>query len=135
MTIPQLPGVTVRRAMQTLGTEWGRGLDPQIWVRIAMEKALGYTVNGLHCIITDVRFQNELDAILARGGVVYRVDRGPGATDLSHASEREQVDAAFTEQCVTVRNDGTLERLRAAAVAIASKIANNQHGGGYDESQ
>jgi hypothetical protein len=60
-----LAGKTPRFAMQTLGTEWGRDLiGKNFWVGTAMRRA-----GGQPSVITDVRFHNELDAVVEAGGV------------------------------------------------------------------
>jgi len=60
-----LGGKTPRFAMQTLGTEWGRDLiGKNFWVGTAMKKAAGKPT-----VITDVRFHNELEAVVEAGGV------------------------------------------------------------------
>lgn len=68
--------VSPRRLLQTLGTEWGRQtIHPEIWVLSTfrwIEKSEAPLV-----VITDVRFPNEAEAVRARGGVVWRVNR-PG---------------------------------------------------------
>lgn len=54
-----------RQAAQTLGTEWGRALDPNIWVKIATQRMRRA---GDKYVIADVRFENEAAAIRAAGG-------------------------------------------------------------------
>lgn len=75
--LPGFPeGITARVALQTLGTEWGRNLDSDIWVRAAMREAeyfLGWPDSKV--IFDDVRFANEAVAIRNAGGKVYRVSR------------------------------------------------------------
>lgn len=79
-----MPGVTPRRMMQTLGTEWGRNLvDPELWVASAFAR------NPTGAILSDVRFRDEARAIRDDHGVVIRVSRPgfePGRD--THASER-----------------------------------------------
>lgn len=67
---PRWDGLTPRKALQTLGTEWGRTMHPDAWIRrlIAEWSLLGDSV-----VVPDVRFQNELEAIRAAGGHVIRV--------------------------------------------------------------
>ena len=68
-----LDGVTPRQMMQTVGTEWGRQMiHPEIWLR-----SLFARIPPQGAIISDVRFPNEAQAILDRGGIVFRVNR-PG---------------------------------------------------------
>jgi hypothetical protein len=60
----QMCGVTLtpRYMLQTLGTEFGRTIDPDIWAKIAMTKAKAKLVSGAAdlVIITDGRFKNEV---------------------------------------------------------------------------
>lgn len=77
-----LDGITPRHMMQTIGTEWGRSMiHGELWVRSLLQRLAGGGV------ISDVRFPNEAEEILKRGGVVIRVDRaGAGQRD-GHVSE------------------------------------------------
>ena len=85
-------GYSPRKLAQTLGTEWGReALDENFWVRIAMAEAENFRFDypTWDLAITDCRFENEADAIRARGGVIWHVVR-PGdadATKSEHSSE------------------------------------------------
>lgn len=78
--------VTPRRAMQTLGTDWGRDMiHPDFWVRVASRKLAG--AKG-HVVVEDVRFDNEAKMIRLLGGRIVKIERH-GHTGLSeaHASE------------------------------------------------
>ena len=58
---------TIRRAMQTLGTEWGRNLIGQdIWVN-ALERRIKSTGASV-ILIPDVRFDSEAEMIFKNGG-------------------------------------------------------------------
>jgi len=58
-----------RFAMQTLGTEWGRNLiAPDLWVGTAIRRA-----GDRDTVITDVRFPNEMAAVVAAGGVCFGI--------------------------------------------------------------
>jgi hypothetical protein len=59
-----------RQAAQTLGTEWGRSLDPDLWVKLTMNRVLHWPG---HCVFTDVRFENEAAAIRRVGGHIWHV--------------------------------------------------------------
>lgn len=77
---------TWREAAQTLGTEWGRSLDENIWVKLTMTSL----EDGKNYVFSDVRFDNEAEAILCKNGVVVQMngraaDLGQSAT---HASEQ-----------------------------------------------
>lgn len=55
---------TWREAAQTLGTEWGRSLDENIWVKLTMASL----EDGKNYVFSDVRFDNEAEAIYEAGG-------------------------------------------------------------------
>jgi hypothetical protein len=79
-----LGGQSPRYAMQKLGTEWGRGeMKDSLWVDILMNARTQFEA----VVVTDVRFPNEVEAIKAAGGEVYRINRpGLPAADC-HLSE------------------------------------------------
>lgn len=86
---PLLGGKTPRMAMQTLGTEWGRGLiDPGLWLNAAKARAHRVLDDGGVPVFDDVRFDNEARMIRHLGGLVIGVVR-PGQPQLApaHASE------------------------------------------------
>lgn len=89
--IPGL-GVSYRRMAQTLGTEWGRALHPDIWLRLAavfIDSCVDADTTNTHFVISDVRFPNEAAWVRERGGAIWRVVR-PGVDPVSaHASEAE----------------------------------------------
>lgn len=110
-------GVSSRRLLQTLGTEWGRILiNENLWVNHlddelkSIESRLG--LNGL--VISDVRFQNEVDFVHNMGGEVWRVGRpnNPYVIGSQHESEKFE----FEVDDVVV-NSGTLHDLRAAVMS------------------
>lgn len=77
---------TWREAAQTLGTEWGRSLDENIWVKLTMASL----EEGKNYVLSDVRFDNEARAIYEAGGsnillLGRSVDLGNNST---HASEQ-----------------------------------------------
>lgn len=105
-------GISGRRLMQTLGTEWGRTLDPDLWVRTAA------ITLGLHdmpnstpihdrIVITDVRFPNEAAWIESLGGRVVRVTR-PAPEVAAHVSEQHINQLPCT---LAIDNTGTLADL------------------------
>lgn len=114
--------LTPREALQQLGTEWGRACYPEVWVEYGIRRAKALLRPDLErwggvslVIVTDVRFQNEADAIRAAGGKVLRVTRPGCGTSDSHASEAE---AATMDVDLEIPNDGTLDDLK-KALALA----------------
>jgi len=104
--IPAL-GVSPRRMMQTLGTEWGRQLiNPDLWIIMAHQRLLQ---NGPGMVIPDVRFENEAAWIRKHGGWIIHVIRPEAKAVEAHASEDgiEILDAD-----AQLFNSGTLEELQ-----------------------
>lgn len=112
---PWLSGVTPRRAMQTLGTEWGRNcISENFWVDALLRL---YKELRDPAVVSDVRFANEVEAIHRAGGVVYRVDSGgrvPRNALSGHVSE--QVKTLKIDGIID--NSGTIERLHTKVEAL-----------------
>ena len=112
-------GLTPRYIMQKVGTEVGREIHPDVWVR-TLERAIlddelderryewedwaeheiGSQPNcpTRHWVIDDVRFPNEAAMIAKFTGFVWRVDAGkrlPESAD-THASETQVIPAFST---------------------------------------
>jgi hypothetical protein len=128
---PFLGDKTPRQAMQTLGTEWGRGcIASDLWVVTLQRRAWQCRIKRENVVVSDVRFPNECAAIHEMGGVVYRVDAGdrvPSNEFSNHASETE-VDALSVDGIID--NSGDLAQLRpivddvvAVTGAVHHKIA------------
>lgn len=99
-------GYEIRKLLQRLGTEAGRELlGDSIWV----DAALGSLDQDKRYVVTDVRFPNEAQAIIDRGGEVWRVSRvGVGPAN-DHPSETSLDDWPFH---AFIHNDGTVSDLR-----------------------
>lgn len=83
-----LCGKTPRQAMQTLGTEWGRNMiGGDLWVNAWTNRVASILRNGGRVVVDDCRFPNELDAVLALGGVAVRIHRPDRAQVNQHCSE------------------------------------------------
>src|ERR1019366_2465488 len=98
-------------ALQRLGTEWGRDSYPGTWTEYALRVARsllkryvineaiwrydaqrglykngvgydpGYPATPAGVVISDVRFLNEVDAIRAAGGLVWKIERPTAGLD------------------------------------------------------
>lgn len=120
--IPAL-GVSYRHMAQTLGTEWGRSLQGDFWLRLAgayMADILDQGFEPCRFVISDVRFQNEADWVRARGGVIWRVERTSAAPVRAHASELE-ISGLTCDR--VIKNNGSLCELGTAVdEALASTL-------------
>lgn len=125
--------LTPRHALQQLGTEWGRACYENVWIDCALRDAarvldpnLSVTsvnyysakagpifVGGFPqpkgVVISDCRFPNEVKAIHAAGGVVWKTTHGSGLAGAAgqHESERH-IDSLEVDAVVP---DGALEAL------------------------
>lgn len=105
----------VRRLLQKFGTEAGRKIHgDDCWIDLLFRS----WDNETSLVITDCRFNNEAEAVRARGGLVVRIDR-PGLEPLpgGHASEAG-VSPALVD--IVVFNDGPVGKLHASMQYVAS---------------
>ena len=73
-----------RDAAQKLGTEWGRSLDTNIWVKLTMQSLDPFK----KYVISDVRFDNEAEAVRKSGCLIHLTGREIDMGALSnHPSE------------------------------------------------
>jgi len=102
---PLLAGKTPRYAMQTIGTEWGRGIiHPDLWVGAWEARA----ANDNLVVAEDVRFPNEEAAIRRLGGWVIGVERPGREVGSGHPSENQPISPDLW-----LRNDGDVPALLA----------------------
>lgn len=105
-----------RRFLQRLGVAM-RDAQPGIWVHIGMAKAAEIRADGRHVVITDVRFEDEAQAIRDAGGLVVRIDRPGGTADGDGGHVSEQVERLDVD--VIILNDATVTDLDAKIGRIA----------------
>lgn len=78
-------GKTLRHAMQTIGTEWGRQMMcDDLWVRAWEREVASLPM----CVVDDVRFANECETIRRLGGHIVRLKREGAGIGTAHASEQ-----------------------------------------------
>ena len=83
-----LQGKSVRFAMQTLGTEWGRNIiGPDFWTHIGIKRA--YKSRSEVVVFDDARFPNEADAITQSGGRIFNIERPEVTKNATDAHESE----------------------------------------------
>ena len=98
----------IRRYLQALGTEAGRRvLSDTLWVDHAMARAADMN----RCVIADMRFKNEAQAVRDAGGLTIRITRPGVEAANDHISEHDLDDWRFS---AVIENDGTIEHLRMA---------------------
>jgi hypothetical protein len=92
--VEKLGGFTPRRLLQTLGTDWGRSMDPEFWLRIWLNDALQASWSARGIVVDDVRFLNEASFLRRETGariisIVTPHESPLGSVEAAHASERE----------------------------------------------
>jgi len=88
--------ISPRLALQTLGTDWGRGLNDRIWIEGAFARLK--LASAQFGVISDGRFANEVLLSRSRGALAVRLTRGLNASADPHPSEaemRSMVDHSF----------------------------------------
>lgn len=71
----KLGGVTPRRAMQTLGTEWGRTCMGNIWNSLLSQRIVALIEENprVRIVVEDVRFPDQADTVRVFEGEIWRV--------------------------------------------------------------
>lgn len=106
-------GINVRKMMQTLGTEWGRGLDEDIWIK-ALKK---HNPEGNY-VITDVRMENEADFVRDNGGFIIHV-KGRGGIEGNHESEQ---GIEFKKGDIFIFNNSDLHNLESQVSEVVINL-------------
>lgn len=140
-----LPTNTVRYVLQTLGTEWGRANDPDIWIDIAIKNAEKVLAGASYraatgidlcpsppsykdfVIITDGRFRNEVLAVRKLGGIVIKIVNPDEKSTSTHASETEQDSIPEHWFDLVFYNDKTagLDRLHDQVLDMSNRLKGN----------
>ena len=94
-------GFSPRLAMQRFGTEFGRDLKDDIWLKFA-DRALA--LNG-RLVISDCRFENEAKWVRDNGGVVIQLFPTPSADHRPVAPHRSEGGIQFNDETIYVFND------------------------------
>lgn len=104
-------GIRPREAFQKIGTDFGREIIHKLFPRLLIEKEELWISIFLrnacknNLVITDVRFQNEADAIKKAGGIIIFLDSDFSIKD-NHKSEKINVKYDYL-----IRNDEKKEDL------------------------
>lgn len=108
-------GISGRQFMQRFGTDimrknsclLGEGID-NIWIKAVRCKMEHANNKGKNLVISDGRFEDEIDAVRKYGGVVVKLTREANAYESTHESEKNfdriRYDYEYT-------NGGTKEEL------------------------
>lgn len=128
--LAEFGGKSGRDMMQTLMTEWGRGMVANdLWIRVGSRQMLDMVQRGVFVVVDDIRFDNEAEVIADLGGTIIEIHRpwtvtklANGGSELTrpwytsnlHASERGILGDWIDRY---LGNDGTIADLHAHACA------------------
>lgn len=123
-------GITPRQAMQVVGTDLMRhelerrlGINA-LWVKRMDQCLTAAAARGLHVIVEDVRFPDEVACIQRHGGKIVHVTRSSSDTTslpLSVVHESESYVGTLPCEVVLV-NSGSLDDLREKALALRTQL-------------
>lgn len=118
-----LPKTKDRKLLQWLGTDWGRGIDENIWLNLWRKDTRSYLLkfaeNKLGVVIADdVRFNNEAQLIREMGGAIINIEaddetrksRAPETFQGTSHSSESGIDPALVT--ASIYNTGDIFDLR-----------------------
>ena len=104
-------GKSPRQLAQTLGTEWGRQMvDHALWTKLMLRRWDHVKqLSEPRLCVTDVRFDDEAEAIKLRGGRIIHIVRDNAPAVNPHVSELG-IDGKYIDH--RILNTGTLQELK-----------------------
>jgi len=118
------------KLLQFLGTEWGRSIDTDIWVKacladISLHEISPFFDKSENIFLTDARFTNEADALKKDGFLLVRIERsalnrGDIGRDPNHPSEIDLDN--YTGWDYVIDNNGTLEEFHSKIDELYNEI-------------
>jgi hypothetical protein len=112
-------GMTTRRVMETLGTDWGRQMVREdLWTMIMSKKIERLMHQGHSVLVEDVRFPNEYGLLSRFQATLVKVIR-PGARGGTKGYEGQLDHFDFDH---VIDNTGTLDELRSKALSLVQEV-------------
>lgn len=117
-------GKSPRELLQTLGSEWGRGLvHRELWLRVArqnLDNLAECHQQALGIVISDVRYEDEAAFVRQRGGVLVHILRPDAPPVRAHATE---AGLAIGDDDLVIHNDGDLAEFRQRVRETVQRVA------------
>lgn len=116
-------GITVREALQRMGTEAMKGeFGEDFWV-IRWAKDYAKIMNRCSVVVTDVRVDHEADVLRSEGAVIVHLSRpGEGLSGSAAAHSSERGIRFDPRHDLRIENNGTVEDLYDKAHALVAFI-------------
>lgn len=139
-------GITYRKLMQTLGTEWGREqVNPNLWVNLVHKRWMRHVNDGTTgMVLSDVRFDSEAEWLIYQGGLLIEVLRpqaGLGkpqlsawgrlrrwasfAADWSPGEHISEAGVSPQWERITIHNNGSLRDLEEQVRRVVWRLRNH----------
>ena len=97
-----------REYLRLVGQSLKSALGSDVWIRVMDTRV--FTFNTKNCVITDVRFRNELDYVKEKGAFLIKIERD-GCEGDDDVSETEMDGFKDEEFDLIIKNNGTREEL------------------------
>lgn len=122
--IPCWDELTLRRAMQLLGTEAMRGtFGDDFWIRRLRRDVYGRRM----VVISDVRFDNEAEAIRRWGGAIIEVRRDGAGLEAEAGAHSSEQGVSPELVHLTLENNSTLAMLQINTEKAFTRLADAMH--------
>lgn len=80
-------GLSPRNILQKFGSEVGREIYRDIWIKCLERKIQHLLDNKINIVISDLRFNNEAEWIQSKGGLIVALERPQTEVNDTHISE------------------------------------------------
>lgn len=100
-------GFSPREFYQKFGMFCRESLRDDVWILLASM----FVESHENVIVPDVRFQNEYDFIVSRGGVVMHIIR-PGQAQIEHSSHASEQGLPSNLNLIQIINDASVDTLK-----------------------
>jgi len=110
-TVAGFPIEKDRKFLQFVGTEWGRSIDKNVWIKRVMKKV----PEDENAFISDLRFDNEFQALKDNDWICVKLVRNvenevrKGTGSVSHISENSLDNIQNENWDYIIENNGTLK--------------------------
>lgn len=116
--------ITVRELLNKIGTDFGRSLNPNIWIDVFNENFLRfqkqYEKEQSLLIVSDVRYENEMKYVMDNDFYTIKIERTTNY-NINHSSETEQ-ESFTTYFDRKINNNKNLEYLENQANFIINSL-------------
>ena len=118
-----------RRFLQLVGTDWGRSLDPNLWINLLLTST---EITEENCYLTDLRFENEFNSLKDKSWICIKIIREcdtrerAGTGSAHHSSELSLRNIPNEHWNYIIDNNGSLEEFESQLDKIITTIIQSQ---------